>query len=152
VKYSTLYESPVGRLFLAEENGALTDLRFGPIPDSAQVENPLLRAAAGQLREYFDGARLDFDLPLDPHGTAFQKAVWAALRTIPYGETRAYRDIAMAVGKPTACRAVGSANNRNPISIIIPCHRVVGADGSLVGYGGGLDTKRFLLDLEKKYG
>ncbi len=149
MKYAYTYNSPVGKLYLAEENGALTDLRFRPIPNAEERETPLLKRAAIQLAEYFSGKRRAFDLPLEAQGTAFQKAVWSALRDIPYGETRSYKDIACAVGKPTACRAVGSANNRNPISVIIPCHRVVGADGSLTGYGGGLDMKRVLLELEK---
>lgn len=102
-----------------------------------------------QLDEYFTGKRKQFQLNLAPHGTPFQLAVLDALRAIPYGETRSYRDIAADIGKPLAVRAVGAANGRNPIPIIIPCHRVIGADGSLTGFGGGLDTKRFLLDLER---
>jgi methylated-DNA-[protein]-cysteine S-methyltransferase len=150
MKYAFSYDSPVGRLFLAEENGALTDLSYRPIPDAEERETPLLKRAAVQLSEYFDGRRRIFDLPLDPRGTAFQKSVWSALQDIPYGETRSYKDIACAVGNPKACRAVGMANNKNPIAVIIPCHRVIGADGTLVGYGGGLDIKQALLDLEKK--
>lgn len=150
MKYAFSYDSPVGRLFLAEENGALTDLSYRPIPDAEERETPLLKRAAVQLSEYFDGRRRIFDLPLDPRGTAFQKSVWSALQDIPYGETRSYKDIACAVGNPKACRAVGMANNKNPIAVIIPCHRVIGADGTLVGYGGGLDIKQVLLDLEKK--
>ena len=149
MKYALAYESPIGRLWFAEENGALTDLSFRSILDAKEQETPLLKRAAEQLSEYFSGKRFEFDLPLDLRGTPFQKSVWSALRDIPYGETRSYKDIACAVGKPTACRAVGSANNKNPISILIPCHRVIGADGSLVGYGGGLDVKSTLLALEK---
>ncbi|NLA87786.1 MAG: methylated-DNA--[protein]-cysteine S-methyltransferase [Clostridiales bacterium] len=149
MKYAYTYASPVGTLYLAEENGALTDLRFRPIPNAEERETPLLKRAAAQLDEYFCGKRRAFDLPLEAQGTAFQKAVWSALRDIPYGETRSYKDIACAVGKPTACRAVGSANNKNPISVIIPCHRVVGSGGSLTGYDGGLDIKQALLELEK---
>ena len=111
----------------------------------------LLKKAAKQLTEYFAGKRREFDLPLDFTGTGFQKKVWAALLTIPYGETRSYGEIAKQIGNPKACRAVGMANNRNPIAIICPCHRVIGADGSLVGFGGGLPAKQFLLDLEKDY-
>ena len=103
-----------------------------------------------QLQEYFAGKRTRFDLPLAPRGTAFQKAVWAALLRIPFGETASYGDIARAIGKPAASRAVGGANHRNPIAIVIPCHRVIGADGSLTGYGGGLDHKRLLLELESR--
>ena len=102
-------------------------------------ETPLLREAAKQLNEYLAGKRKVFDLPLDPEGTQFQKAVWKALTGIPFGETRTYRNIAESVGNPKACRAVGMANNKNPIAILIPCHRVIGADGKLVGYAGGLD-------------
>lgn len=151
MKYSYSYETPVGRLWLAEEDDALTDLSFGPVPNAAVHESPLLRHAAQQLKEYFAGERRDFDLQLDTRGTVFQKSVWSALRDVPYGKTCSYKDIATAVGKPAACRAVGSANNKNPIAIIIPCHRIVGADGSLTGYGGGLDVKQSLLDLEQRY-
>ena len=105
--------------------------------------------AAAQLTEYFSGARREFDLPLDPQGTDFQKSVWKALQDIPYGKTKSYKQIAEAIKNPKACRAVGMANNKNPIWIIIPCHRVIGADGSLTGYGGGLGMKEKLLKLEK---
>jgi methylated-DNA-[protein]-cysteine S-methyltransferase len=107
-------------------------------------------AAAKQLREYFDGKRREFDLPLDVEGTDFQTKVWAALRKIPFGRTASYAEIARKIGKPKAMRAVGMANGRNPVSIVVPCHRVIGADGSLTGYGGGLDRKRILLDLESR--
>lgn len=110
--------------------------------------DPLLKKAVKQLDEYFAGKRKKFDLPLSMKGTEFQQKVWEALRAIPYGETRSYGDIAKAIGKPKAARAVGMANNRNPVSIIVPCHRVIGANGSLVGYGGGLKAKEFLLKLE----
>ncbi|NLT14470.1 MAG: methylated-DNA--[protein]-cysteine S-methyltransferase [Clostridiales bacterium] len=150
MKLSYTYDSPVGMLYLAEENGVLTDLRFRPIPIAEERETPLLSRAAEQLDEYFDGRRHEFDLPLYPRGTPFQTSVWSALQDIPYGETRSYKNIASALGKPTACRAVGSANNKNPISIIIPCHRVIGSGGALTGYGGGLDVKQALLELEKR--
>lgn len=110
--------------------------------------NPTLTAAAAQLGEYFAGKRQRFDLTLDPQGTEFQRKVWNALAAIPYGETRNYREIAEAVGTPRAVRAVGAANGRNPLPIVVPCHRVIGADGKLVGYAGGLTVKRILLDLE----
>ena len=103
-----------------------------------------------QLGEYFAGERTRFDLALAPAGTRFQRAVWAALRTIPYGETRTYTEQAVAVGRPSAVRAVGAANGRNPIAIVVPCHRVVGADGSLTGFGGGIDRKRWLLAHERQ--
>jgi methylated-DNA-[protein]-cysteine S-methyltransferase len=150
MKYSFSCDSPIGKLWLAEENGALTDLSFRSVLNAEERETPLLKRAAGQLVEYFNGKRRCFDLPLDPRGTAFQKSVWSALQDIPYGETRSYKDIAIAVDNPKACRAVGMTNNKNPISIIIPCHRVVGADGTLTGYGGGLDIKQVLLELEKQ--
>ncbi len=111
--------------------------------------NGQMEEAKQQLKEYFAGERRAFDLPLDIYGTDFQQAVWNALMTIPYGETRSYRDIADQVGSPKAVRAVGGANHQNPLSIIIPCHRVIGASGALVGYGGGLDCKRYLLKLEE---
>jgi len=108
------------------------------------------RPAAIQLQEYFAGKRTRFDLPLAPRGTAFQKAVWAALLRIPFGETASYGELARAIGKPSASRAVGAANGRNPLSIVIPCHRVIGADGSMTGYGGEISRKRILLDLEAR--
>jgi len=112
-------------------------------------ETPLIKKAARQFSEYFDGKRKSFDLPLSLQGTDFQKKVWKALKNIPYGKTISYGEIAAKIGNPKACRAVGLANNRNPISIIIPCHRVIGHNGSLTGYGGGLELKQQLLDLEK---
>lgn len=143
--------SPVGRLCIMENEDGICGVLFEKesIPEHHQCSSPLLLEAQTQLREYFDGKRREFDLPLSPKGTDFQKAVWKALLTIPYGETRSYGQIAAMVGNPKASRAVGMANNRNPISIIVPCHRVVGADGGLVGYGGGLDKKEFLLKLER---
>ncbi|MCM1251055.1 MAG: methylated-DNA--[protein]-cysteine S-methyltransferase, partial [Alistipes sp.] len=110
---------------------------------------PLLRRAVQELQEYFDGVRRSFDLPLAPAGTPFQQQVWSALLEIPYGETRTYGEIAARIGRPKACRAVGMANNRNPIAIFVPCHRVVGASGALVGYAAGLSVKEFLLRLEE---
>lgn len=143
--------SPVGTLTLTEEEGALTGLYFGRLSRQGQeVLSPVLKETARQLSEYFSGKRREFSLPLSPKGTEFQLRVWRALETIPYGETRSYGDMARLIGSPKACRAVGMANHRNPISIIVPCHRVVGANGSLTGYGGGLDAKRFLLDLEQQ--
>lgn len=145
------FSSPVGTLTLTEEEDALTGLYFGRLSRQGQeVLSPVLEETARQLSEYFSGKRREFSLPLSPKGTEFQLRVWRALETIPYGETRSYGDMARLIGSPKACRAVGMANHRNPISIIVPCHRVVGANGSLTGYGGGLDAKRFLLDLEQK--
>jgi len=123
---------------------------FAPLASEDVRETPLLRAAFRQLREYLAGGRKTFDLPLNPQGTVFQHGVWDALQTIPYGQTRSYRQIAEAVDCPKGCRAVGMANNRNPIAVFIPCHRVVGADGSLVGYGAGLALKAVLLELESE--
>ena len=119
--------------------------------DYEKYESPLIQEAAKQLREYFAGTRRVFDLPLSFEGTEFQQKVWAALLAIPYGETRTYGEIAAQAGNPKAARAAGMANNRNPIAIICPCHRVIGSDGSLVGFGGGLPVKKYLLDLERPY-
>ncbi|MDR0928094.1 MAG: methylated-DNA--[protein]-cysteine S-methyltransferase [Oscillospiraceae bacterium] len=148
------YDTPLGRLGIAEADGTITHVFY---KNSAQPtayalgETPLLREAAAQLNDYFDGKRKAFDLPLRPEGTAFACAVWAELMHIPYGETRTYGQLAAAIGQPKAARAVGRALHVNPISIIIPCHRVIGADGQLTGYAGGLDVKRFLLALEASY-
>ena len=150
------YDYPIGGIGIAEDNGAISHAVFAGgkkniFDGYITAETPLIKKAAVQLTEYFAGKRTEFDLPLTPAGTDFQRAVWQALETIPFGETRSYGDIAARVGNPKACRAVGMANNRNPIVIIIPCHRVIGSNGSLTGYGGGLDVKQYLLDLEKVY-
>ena len=139
--------SPIGVLEIVENGQAITGISFG---NSGQREErtALLEEAVRQLEEYFGGRRKEFDLPLDPVGTAFQKQVWEELKKIPYGETRSYGQLAKAIGNPKACRAVGMANHRNPIPIIVPCHRVIGADGTLTGYAGGLAIKRILLELE----
>jgi methylated-DNA-[protein]-cysteine S-methyltransferase len=122
-----------------------------PSPEKpTKTATAILNSTIRQLEEYFAGQRKAFDLPLAPDGTEFQRKVWQALLTIPYGETRSYRDIAEIIGCPKGYRAVGMANNRNPITIIIPCHRVIGADGSLVGYGSGIERKVYLLELEKR--
>ncbi len=150
--FMTIVESPVGPLLLTSDGTALTRLLFATEPDPSWSvdECPVLVRAAQQLAEYFRGERTDFDLPLDPAGTPFQLTVWMALRDIPYAGTINYGQLATQVGNPRASRAVGLANGRNPISIVVPCHRVIGADGSLTGYGGGLDRKRTLLDLERR--
>ena len=147
-------DSPVGALTLAGRGDTLTNLRMvdqthEPSRAGWQPDEDAFPDAVAQLAAYFAGERTSFDLDLELTGTEFQRRVWAALQTIPYGETRSYRDIAEQVGAPTAFRAVGLANGRNPIGIIVPCHRVIGAGGSLTGYGGGLDRKRLLLELEK---
>ncbi len=133
-------------MLLSATDEALIALEFGT---SASDDHTLILASAiAELDEYYRGLRTEFTVPLQMHGTAFQMAVWNALLTIPYGQTRSYGQIAAQIGNPKASRAVGMANNRNPISIIVPCHRVIGSDGSLVGYGGGLDKKVWLLDFE----
>lgn len=148
-------DSPVGPLLLAADDTHLQVLEFEtpahPVKrgDGWQPgRNAVLDAAQAQLDEYFAGTRQQFDLPLAPQGTEFQRAVWWKLADIPYGQTISYAQLASRIGKPTAMRAVGSANGRNPLSIVLPCHRVIGADGSLTGYGGGLPIKTFLLNLE----
>lgn len=151
MKQILIVSSPVGPLTLTQEDQALTGLHFGEHPQQgAEGPTPLLEEAARQLEEYFAGQRKEFSLPLAPKGTEFQLRVWQALLQIPYGETRSYGELAAMVGNPKACRAVGGANHRNPLSILIPCHRVVGTGGSLTGYAGGLSVKEFLLKLETR--
>lgn len=148
--YKTI-SSPIGSLTLTEQDGALCRLDFGSesgLAEAVPSDSPLLALAETQLREYFAGERREFSVPLVLSGTPFQREVWAALQKIPYGTTCSYGDLARAVGRPQAFRAVGGANHRNPVSIIVPCHRVVGQDHSLTGYGGGLPVKEFLLKLE----
>jgi methylated-DNA-[protein]-cysteine S-methyltransferase len=150
---STLYDSPVGPLTLVSDGAALVALEFDnvnrPVLQAPRGEDEVLAAARRQLDAYFAGRLRSFDLPLAPKGTAFQQRVWKALTRIPYGATRSYGALASAIGAPGASRAVGLANGRNPIAIVIPCHRVIGADGSLTGFGGGVERKRFLLELEQ---
>jgi methylated-DNA-[protein]-cysteine S-methyltransferase len=156
----TVIDSPVGPLTLVAADGTLVRLsmserRHAPAPEwfgepVAEDDSEPLAEAARQLRGYFAGQRTGFDLPLALDGSAFQRRVWAALRDIPYGETVSYGQLADRIGQPTASRAVGLANGRNPIGIIVPCHRVVGADGSLTGYGGGIERKRYLLAHEQR--
>ncbi|MEG0758890.1 MAG: methylated-DNA--[protein]-cysteine S-methyltransferase [Raoultibacter sp.] len=145
------YNSPVGRITIASDGTSITTLAFGEVAlEGIRKATDITNRAANQLQEYFAGKRTAFDLPLNPTGTDFQKQVWAALCRIPYGSTCSYSDIAAAIGNPKACRAVGGANNKNPIPIIIPCHRVIGANGKPVGYAGTLKTKLFLLNLEHR--
>jgi methylated-DNA-[protein]-cysteine S-methyltransferase len=161
----TIIDSPIGPLLLASTEEGLCFIEFGNEEDSlpslqrwckktflgmnlvrdVQWNEPAIK----QLQEYFDGKRQEFDLPFVLYGTPFQKAVWMELSRIPYGETRSYKDIALALGASKAVRAIGGANNRNPIPVIFPCHRVIGSNGALVGYGGGLPIKEYLLTLEK---
>jgi len=149
-------ESPVGKLRLVAEDGALVGLSMeeqahAPAFGAADGQgDPVLDEASRQLAAWFAGERTQFDLPLRARGTPFQLAVWKALREIPFGETRSYGQIADGLGQPKAVRAVGAANGRNPIGIIVPCHRVIGADGTLVGYGGGMERKRWLLGHERE--
>jgi methylated-DNA-[protein]-cysteine S-methyltransferase len=156
--WATTVRSPVGVLDLvADDDGAVTHLLFdleqpwdSPWWSLRHDPRPFDDVVA-QLEEYFAGERTLFDVPLAPRGTAFQRAAWDALRAIPYGRTSSYVAQARAIGRPSAARAVGAANGRNPIAIVLPCHRVVGASGSLTGYGGGLDRKRWLLEHERRH-
>lgn len=146
------YQTQLGRIGIEEENGSLRNVYFHneTLPDNLAIrETPLLQEAARQLNAYLAGSLKSFSLPLAPSGTVFRQKIWQLLCEIPYGETVSYKDIAIAAGNPKAMRAVGQANNKNPIPIFIPCHRVIGANGQLVGYGGGLDIKVQLLALEK---
>jgi methylated-DNA-[protein]-cysteine S-methyltransferase len=156
----TVIESPIGPLTLIAQDGRLAGVhmevtRYEPGAHArgeavGPGEEPVLDAAAAQLDAYFAGELTAFDLPLTLNGTGFQRTVWGALRDIPYGKTISYGELARRIGQPSASRAVGLANGRNPVSIVVPCHRVIGADGSLTGYGGGMERKRFLLGLEQR--
>jgi len=146
------YDTDIGKISIAENDGFITHVLFGneKLNDITVEETPLIKEAHKQIEEYLKGQRSLFDLPLAPSGTEFQKRVWNALKNIPYGKTASYKDIAIEAGNEKASRAVGMANNKNPISIIIPCHRVIGKNGKLVGYGGGIEIKEYLLRLEKE--
>ncbi|WP_425516040.1 methylated-DNA--[protein]-cysteine S-methyltransferase [Anaerolentibacter hominis] len=150
VKRCTL-ESPAGLILIEETDGEVTRIGFTEEQIKTPDQSPVLHETVRELLEYFEGNRKEFELPLHPSGTAFQKKVWDALKEIPYGETRSYKEIAQAIGNPKACRAVGMANHNNPIGIVIPCHRVLGANGALTGYAGGLDKKASLLFLEQMH-
>jgi methylated-DNA-[protein]-cysteine S-methyltransferase len=154
----TVVDSPIGPMTLVAENESLRGINMDDprhLPPNVRFGHPdpgdsaVLAAARRQLEEYFAGERTDFDLPLAAEGTPFQRRVWDALREIPYGETVSYGELARRIGQPTASRAVGLANGKNPISIVVPCHRVLGSTGKLIGYGGGLDRKQTLLELER---
>jgi len=148
------YETIIGTIGIADENYAITNLYFGERAEHQGIcieESALIKEAVHQLIDYFSGKRKIFDLPLAPKGTDFQKKVWAVLCTIPYGETMSYGEVAETIGNPKAARAVGMANNKNPIPIFIPCHRVIGANGKLIGYASGLHIKESLLNLERNY-
>ncbi len=156
------WQSPLGKMHLAASEQGITALAFSENWDQVKAqlrrtgekfeekETPLLRKAVAELREYFEGKRTGFSLPLDLKGTDFQRQAWEALRSIPYGSTLTYREQALAMKRPKAMRAVGSANGRNPVCILIPCHRVIGANGSLTGYAGGIAVKKALLEIEAK--
>lgn len=151
----TRIDSPVGPLLLGADDTGLRLIEFHAArhrasreADWREGENEVLAMSRVQLGEYFAGTRRSFELPLAPRGTDFQRSVWNALADIPYGQTRSYAQLAAGIGRPNAMRAVGAANGRNPLPIVLPCHRVIGADGSLTGFGGGLPTKQFLLALE----
>jgi len=144
-------DSPVGPLLIQEQDGAICGIDRTPEALPSPPDTPLLQEAVRQLEAYFAGVRQEFDLPLHTEGTAFQEKCWAALRQIPYGQTITYGQQAALIGQPRASRAVGGANHRNPISIVIPCHRVIGATGGLTGYGGGMDMKEWLLRHEKSH-
>lgn len=151
--YRYTFPSPIGSLTLCEQNNTIVKLAFdneSMVLTAQEAQTELLKNAAKQLDEYFAGIRTAFDLPLHPNGTEFQRSVWNALTNISYGQTKTYGAIAREIMNPNAARAVGNANNRNPIPIIIPCHRVIGASGDLVGYGGGLQRKQFLIDVEQR--
>jgi methylated-DNA-[protein]-cysteine S-methyltransferase len=147
--YRYSYETVLGSVTFVEEDGALLAITTHRTFEGIEQETPLIKEAYRQLSEYLKGERKGFDLPLLIKGTTFQQQVWKALLEIPYGETRSYKQIAVAIGNPKAVRAVGMANNRNPLLIVVPCHRVIGANGKLVGYGAGIEKKEFLLRLEK---
>ena len=149
-------DSPVGTLTAAADDSGLRWLLFPhnrhePLRTDWRRDTAPFRHLREQLAAYFHGELRHFELPLAPHGTAFQQSVWSALRDIPYGQTCSYGDIAQVIGNPKGVRAVGLANGRNPLPIIVPCHRVIGADGSMTVFGGGIDSKRFLLDLEARH-
>lgn len=151
MKRAIFLDTQLGRVGLAEQDRAITNLFFQGTVQPEQYETgstPLLERAKAQLLEYLAGRRQSFDLPLAPEGTPFQRQVWQALKQIPYGQTRSYGWLAQQVGRPQAARAVGHANGQNPLSILLPCHRVVGANGALTGYAGGLERKKLLLRLE----
>lgn len=144
------YETEIGIIGIRENNKSITDIYFSKVDSNDNIEETaLIKECFKQLKEYFDGSRVKFDLPLEVKGTEFQKKVWNELLKIPYGQTKSYKDIAIAIENERASRAVGMANNKNPIPIIIPCHRVIGSNGKLVGYAGGVNVKEKLLNIEK---
>lgn len=149
MKHRYCYDTPIGYLTIEDNGRAVTKIQYVKT-ENTQAESVLSQMAYGQLTEYFQGKRKEFDLPLQPEGTEFQKQVWAQLQKIPYGTTCSYKDIAVGIGNEKAFRAVGGANNKNPIMIIVPCHRVIGVSGKLIGYACGLPVKKSLLELESR--
>lgn len=152
MKKAFYYEMKIGKIKIVEYENSIVELKISM--DSSEdhvevIETDLIKKTAKQLREYLEGNRRVFSVPMNPIGTTFQKKVWNILQSIPYGETWSYKQVAEAIGNPKACRAVGMANNKNPIMIMIPCHRVIGTNGKLIGYAGGLGVKEVLLGLEK---
>ena len=151
MKKAFFYKTKIGKIGIAENGNAITNIFFGNtvVPkEFKEEETPLLKEGIKQLEEYFEGKRIEFDIPLETEGTEFERTVWNALLKIPYGQTRTYKQIAEQIDRPKASRAVGRANGLNPISIFIPCHRVIGSNGKLTGYAGGLELKKRLLNIE----
>ena len=151
---TAVIRTQIGNIEIEEKEGNIVRIGFteeANPADEKNVTSPILREAIQQLQEYFAGQRKEFDLPIKMQGTEFQKKVWQALQEIPYGEVSSYGKLAEKIGNAKACRAVGMANHRNPIAIVVPCHRVIGSNGKVVGYAGGLDKKEWLLEMEKKY-
>ena len=153
MKNTVVFQTTLGPVVISEQDGAITELFFAKdTPDGEDKQiTPLLKEAEKQLLEYLSGNRRKFDLKLEAKGTEFQKTVWNTLQEIPYGETRSYKQVAEMLGRPEASRAVGMANSKNPILVLTPCHRIVGSDGKLTGYAGGLEIKKTLLELEKDH-
>lgn len=155
----TIYKSPIGNIKIFENDNGICQISFGNIQNknidsfiTTNISDTIyILDTIKQLDEYFKGQRFKFDIKLNPIGTKFQQRVWKSLCNIQYGETQSYEDIAISIGNPKGCRAVGMANNKNPIAIVIPCHRVIGKNGSLTGYAGGVEIKKYLLDMENKY-
>lgn len=150
--YKKIIETPIGKIYIAEENNKIIEINLESKRNNYEIKNTkVLSLAEKQLLEYFEGKRKKFDLPLKLKGTPFQEKVWNELLKIPYGETRTYGEIAKNIENPKAARAVGMVNHNNPISIVVPCHRVIGVNNKLVGYGLGIDKKQYLLELEKNF-
>lgn len=151
MKYTYSYETDIGRMLFCEEDGLITEISLNDdAADGENIETSVIKRAHSQIEEYLLGNRKSFDIPISPKGTDFQKSVWQELLKIGYGKTCCYKDIAVNIGNPKACRAVGSANGKNPIIIVIPCHRVIASGGKLGGYSCGIDIKKRLLKLEKE--